>query len=128
MSRSWQDRVVENELKYHGFWHGLQLAADGASPQGTIEELSMPRGPPSKHRILVTDPPKKWWRIHRVFLLLSFDHRKALIARYSVPPRENGVMLTHKELSAILGWTPSFYAENLRAAKRSYRINVFDTV
>lgn len=125
MARSWQDRVVENELKYHGFFHGIQLAADGFSPINILSQLLMPKGPPSGHKILVMEPPERWWRIHRLFLTLEVDHQTALIARYSIPPDENGVMLTHKEVARICGWKPYEYRTNLVRAKKSYKIKVF---
>jgi len=60
-----------------------------------------------------------------MFLTLESDHQTALIARYSVPPNENGVMLTHKEVARICGWEPYEYRTNLVRAKKSYKIKVF---
>jgi len=125
VARSWRDRVVHEELSYWGYWQGLQLAADGAPPQSIIKQLDMPPGPRSRDKILILDPPKRWWPIHRVILTLEYDHRKALIARYAVPPREDGTMRTHGELAEILGWWPEEYSDKLRAAKRSYKVRVF---
>ena len=127
MSKSWQDRVVEGELRYHGYWHGSQLAADGSSPSSTIGELSIPSTFGSKSKVLILDPPIKWWKMHRVFLTLSVEHREVLIARYSVPPKEDGSMRTAVELAKVMKISIAEYRGRLGAAKRAYKRRVFDS-
>ena len=85
----------------------------------------MPKGPPSKTRVLILDPPRKWWPIHKTVLSLVPDYRYALIARYCVPPKDDGTMYSHQELSDALGWKPEEYRKNLRGAKRAYKLKIF---
>ncbi len=125
MPKPWQDRVIESELKYWGFWHGIQLAADGHSPESTIKELMGGDKPVTKDKILVIDPPKRWWPIHRTILSLTYDHRKVLIAQYCVPPQDDGRMRTMSELATILKWSRREYLNHLWSAKRAYKLKVF---
>lgn len=123
--RSYEDSVVESDLKRWGFWLGIQYAADGYPPSSTIEHIFSGRGDNPGHRVLCIDPPERFWDINRRVLFLRREFYEALVARYALPCKPTGIPYYPSELAGLLRVKPHTYVDRLASGRRGYRRLVF---
>lgn len=128
MARSkytFEDSVVEADLKYWGFWKGIQCAADGYPPGQTIKELLSGKTEKPGHRVLCKDMPARAWQINAVVMRMPTDLIAALIGRYCLPMKDNGQPFESREIAETLGVPVRTFYFRLGLARRLYRRSLF---
>lgn len=123
---TFEDSAVAGDLRYWGWWKGIQCAADGYAPESTIKKLLSGRGTAgSRHRVLCKDMPARAWEINGRVMCLPGALRLALFARYCLPVKGNGHPYNEHELATILNVSVRMYRALLVCAKARYKAMIF---
>lgn len=127
MARTFEDSVVDSDLRRWGFWCGLQYAADGHSPINTLKQILSGRGNNPEHKILVIDPPERvrFWEKNARVLMLRREYYEALVAYYCLPMKKDGHPYRASELGEFLGIKPEAYLDRLARGRRGYKSLLF---
>lgn len=109
---------LNRRLTRWGYFIGLQAAADGYPPESAINRIMCGSPPRPTSKILVLDLPPDVWRIQFAVRNLPEIYQSALIAHYALPPKDNGVMHTRRELADILRIHPETLRKRLSRGRR----------
>ena len=123
--RSFEQQVAHSDLNYWGFWKGLQLAADGASPINTLAQIMSGRCENPGHRVLCLDMKPRAWQINARVFSLPGDLIAALVARYCLPCKPDGHPYRPYELAPLLGVSPRVYRDRLERGRIKYREMIY---
>lgn len=116
---------MQEDLRYWGYHKGKQCAADGYRPESTIRELLSGRTELSGHRILCLDMPPRAWEINFRVFSLPGDLVSALIGRYCLPVRPDGLPYRADQVAKSLHVPVRIYRWWLTEARRRYRAMLF---
>ena len=123
---TYEQSVINSELKFWGYHKGKQYAADGWSPNNTLAQLLSGRSDRVGHRILVLEMPPDAWRINAAVMRLPTDYIAALVSRYCLPVvPETGRPYEPAFLAGLLGIDLGTYRDRLVRAKIAYGSLIF---
>ena len=124
--QSFEDSVVYGDLKYWGYFKGLQYAADGYPAESAIAHIMTGSSPFPGHKVLVLDMTPRAWQINARVMLLPRSLVEVVVGRFCLPVKaDTGALYTANEIADVLGIHLRTYFDRLRVARDRYRRSVF---
>lgn len=124
-----EQAAVEGDLRYWGPRYRRILLSEGYQSFSPFAGLMEGRSNVFSTRILIPDMTERAWETNMRVWALPTDFAWALVARYSLPPRdEDGSLFTGEEIGAVLGCTAEAYRQRVHRGRDMLRRSIFTPV
>ena len=120
-------QAIEGELRYWGPRYRRILLSEGYSSFSPFAGLLEGRSGKFTAKILIPDMTERAWEVNHGVWTLPTDYAWSLVARYCLPPKENGAMYSDHEISIALHCSPECYRKRLARARVKLQQRLFAT-
>lgn len=110
--------AVKSGLVRWGEWQARVLQTNGYPPSSSTGRIFEGGTRPREgHRVLIPDMPDDVARIHAAWRELRQIYREALFGKYALCMREDGTLLTDREVARMIGIPRDTFRSRVRQAR-----------
>ena len=114
-------------MRYWGPRYARILLSSGFSGFNIFADLLSINDQPKGHRVLIPDMTPRAWKVNKlVWSIRPVEYAWALVARYALPPKEDGQLYSASEIAMALGWKPGQYRQRVVRARKKYQKKLFE--